>query len=68
MKHFFEYIRTKQNKEITEEMKHDSVTEIEKSMKSPELESERLHRELLQSLGSETGKCTDLRSQVKKVI
>jgi hypothetical protein len=37
------------------------------SSKSSKLESERLHRELLESLHSETSKCTDLISQVKKV-
>jgi hypothetical protein len=42
-------------------------TEIGMSSKSSKLESERLHRELLESLHSETSNCTYLIRQVKKV-
>jgi hypothetical protein len=69
MKIFFEYIIRKQNEESKVERKaiQDSVNEIEKSVKRAELKSERLHRELLESLHSETKKNTDLINQVKKV-
>jgi hypothetical protein len=48
-------------------LQHDLRTKIEMSSKSSKLESERLLRELLESLHSETSKYNDLISQVKKV-
>jgi hypothetical protein len=72
MNNDFEYITTKQNKAFREEMKHDRmalqdiVTEIERSVKRSELESERLHQKLLDSLRSRISKLTHLISQVSK--
>jgi hypothetical protein len=79
MKNVFEYIITKQNKETREENKAfreemkedrktltDKLTEIEKSVKRSELETQRMNRELLDRFGSKTNKCIYLLSQVSK--
>jgi methyl-accepting chemotaxis protein len=59
MKIFFEYIITKKNKELKEEMKEDRRA-LRDNM-------EKQHRELLECLHSETKKNTGLINQVKKV-
>jgi hypothetical protein len=63
LKNFFEYIITKQNKAFREEMKQDikalqdnMVKNNAKLQENLRTESERLHRELLECLHSETKK------------